>query len=1706
MDNFTKTKTTWVNMVLKNLWLVIARGYRVFVPVQTEPCGLVNVIAYRQKRQPAFIQSIFILLCCFGALQAHAQSINTFSVSGSPFCAGGSISVTFGTSNSNSFNNSNDFTVELSDGSGSFTTATLIGTITNNKTGGTVNGTISASAGTGAAYRVRITANSPPTSKTSTNSLTINALPALYSVTGGGAYCTGGTGVVVGLSDSDIGINYQLKNGGTNVGSAVIGTGSSISFGLQTTATTFTVLATRALTTCTQTMSGSAIVTITPIVGTPSTPSGTLTLCQGSSPTAYTTSATNATSYTWSVTGTGNTIAGTGITGTVTWAAGYSGTATVSVSATGCGTSSIVNRTVTINALPTLYSVTGGGVYCTGGTGVVVGLSDSDIGVSYQLKNGAANVGSPVNGTGNAISFGLQTTATTFTVLATNTSTTCAQTMSGSAIVTITPTVGTPSAPSGTLTRCIGSGSTAYTTSATNATTYTWSVTGTGNTIAGTGTTGTVTWAAGFSGTATVSVVANGCGTSSTVNTSVTVTPTVGTPSAPSGTLTRCQASGSTAYTTSATNATSYTWSVTGTGNTIAGTGTTGTVTWAAGYSGTATVSVVANGCGTSSTVNTSVTVTPTAGTPSAPSGTLTRCQASGTDAYTTSATNATSYTWSVTGTGNTIAGTGTTGTVTWAAGFSGTATVSVVANGCGTSSTGSTSVFVAAPNAITTSALASSTLCVGSTINVDFIAPCSFDSDNTFTAQLSSATGSFASPVNLGTVTGTTSGSISALIPAGIVAAGTQYRIRVVGNEPVSIGSDNGTDLTIQVYSAAPVLSQSIVTSGTGSTGTVLTATGTGVTSYQWGYYTVLGGSITNLGSTISTYTPQGANFPSPGCYYVVCQMQTAGAGCGLAVSNAVTVYVNCAQGGAANLIVNGNFEVVPNSSVGSTSDPVAVPTNLGFTSQYAYANTANSLANNTDGKGTSGGEGKYGITDDPAFLHSAFCKLGTTLTASPNGGKMLVGNAATSGSQNLWNQLVTVSKNTDYVLTFWAVSLAGPANSLKFGIYAGCFRTGSDIEVEQAGIPNCTWTQFTIQLNSGNQTSIDLAIRNISATAGGNDIAIDGIVMYACAAGSSNFPVSNTYIWRGFSSDWTSFDNWGSSCAIPVCGDAITIPVLPAGKIYPAITSTVATASTINISNGATLSVNAGANLTICGDFTNNGSLNVASTGTITLSNNKTPRTAQIIAGNLSGLNMFNNLTINNTTATDVVQLANPIELTGNLTITSGVLNANGKQIKLAGNFVNSSSFVPGTGTVEFRGANAQQITQTGTGQFYDFKINKSTATGTLTFNSAVTTINNQLILTKGIAVTGNNEIYVANNAGPAITGHTPAVNGVMATTTSNSYINGNLRRAVFGTRSYDYPVGDATRYELMILQINVDLGVSSVVGTFHSSNPAAGQGLSSADGSNNLALCTGGSWDITPNVTAASTARYKLYVFPVGFSCAGGGTQTFIKRHDSGSPWSMDGSTYINGNTRDNLKTFSEIVPASGTLPLPVRLLNFEGKLATKQVEVDWRTASELNNAYFEVQRSVDAKHFEAIGRVEGSGTTHEMRAYNYVDTKPLAGMNYYRLRQVDIDGKYEYSRVIAIDNPQEEMELFPNPISKDMTLFLRINSLEMRQYLVLIYDLQGKEVSREMVTAKAGIIDAPISQQSPLSSGTYLVRVVDAKPSVLPSVWLFKLMVN
>ena len=270
----------------------------------------------------------------------------------------------------------------------------------------------------------------------------INPLPAVRAVTGGGNYCIGGTGTHVGLGGSQTGISYQLFHGSTPVGSAIPGTGSALDFGLQTATGTYSVLAVNPATTCSNSMAGVANVGTNPLPTAYVTSRGG-SYCAGGAGIDITLSGSDATVNYQLYNGTtpvGSAVAGTGTSldlGTQTTAGTYMIIATDGTTA--CNNNMSGTAAIVVNPLPPAYNVTGGGTYCAGTSGTHVMLSGTNTGYTYQLMNGTTSVGSAIAGTGFGIDFGALSVSGTYTVMATNTSTSCMGNMTGNAVVGVNP-------------------------------------------------------------------------------------------------------------------------------------------------------------------------------------------------------------------------------------------------------------------------------------------------------------------------------------------------------------------------------------------------------------------------------------------------------------------------------------------------------------------------------------------------------------------------------------------------------------------------------------------------------------------------------------------------------------------------------------------------------------------------------------------------------------------------------------------------------------------------------------------------------------------------------------------------------------------------------------------------------------------------------------------------------------------------------------------------------------------------------------------------------------------------------------------------------------------------------------------------------------------------------------------------------------------
>ncbi|NNG27821.1 MAG: T9SS type A sorting domain-containing protein, partial [Ignavibacteriaceae bacterium] len=171
------------------------------------------------------------------------------------------------------------------------------------------------------------------------------------------------------------------------------------------------------------------------------------------------------------------------------------------------------------------------------------------------------------------------------------------------------------------------------------------------------------------------------------------------------------------------------------------------------------------------------------------------------------------------------------------------------------------------------------------------------------------------------------------------------------------------------------------------------------------------------------------------------------------------------------------------------------------------------------------------------------------------------------------------------------------------------------------------------------------------------------------------------------------------------------------------------------------------------------------------------------------------------------------------------------------------------------------------------------------------------------------------------------------------------------------------------------------------------------------------------------------------------------------------------------------------------VPVELVSFNASVNENSVTLSWITATELNNSGFEVERSGEVEDWERIGFVSGNGTTTEINYYSYTDENLLAGSYVYRLKQVDLDGTYEYSKIISVDIITSiEFELsqnYPNPFNPSTSIKFSIP--EGSQVSLRIYNSLGQEI-KELVNRfmEAGIHTVNFNAVG-LNSGMYFYKL-------------------
>lgn len=170
--------------------------------------------------------------------------------------------------------------------------------------------------------------------------------------------------------------------------------------------------------------------------------------------------------------------------------------------------------------------------------------------------------------------------------------------------------------------------------------------------------------------------------------------------------------------------------------------------------------------------------------------------------------------------------------------------------------------------------------------------------------------------------------------------------------------------------------------------------------------------------------------------------------------------------------------------------------------------------------------------------------------------------------------------------------------------------------------------------------------------------------------------------------------------------------------------------------------------------------------------------------------------------------------------------------------------------------------------------------------------------------------------------------------------------------------------------------------------------------------------------------------------------------------------------------------------GCTSLPVSLLSFTAEKRNNTSMLNWSTVSEINNAYFEVQKSMDGSRFTSIGKVDAGNRFNATQSYSFIDSKTIIGKNYYRLMQVDKDGRFTYSAIVQLNMTGTAWSVFPNPATDKTSIQIRS---QLGNVSFTIINNDGKVVyATTRQTAIAGeVIDISLAG---FAKGIYLIRMV------------------
>lgn len=455
-------------------------------------------------------------------------------------------------------------------------------------------------------------------------------------------------------------------------------------------------------------------------------------------------------------------------------------------------------------------------------------------------------------------------------------------------------------------------------------------------------------------------------------------------------------------------------------------------------------------------------------------------------------------------------------------------------------------------------------------------------------------------------------------------------------------------------------------------------------------------------------------------------------------------------------------------------------------------------------------------------------------------------------------------------------------------------------------------------------------------------------------------------------------------------------------------------------------------------------------------------------------------------------------------NLTITQGVFNLNlTGGISIKGNIAVAAgatlTFTPATpNTLSLNGTTPQSISNLGTLTFTaNENITINNALG-VTLNSPIT-ISGALTLTSGLITnTATNLLTMA--AGSSVTGASNA-----------SFVKGPIKK--IGNTDFTFPVGKANGYVPIAIEGFVGGTASDeFTGEYIRSSAMALGPITAGVGLDHVSACD--YWTLNKGIATPTSVNVKGY-WSANNVCGTPGSYitdlpTVTMAHYDGSGWNSfpvspiltGGSTLADGSISwPGVTTFSPFSLGSSTFglnPLPISINYFTGAKNNGNHLLNWKlTCVSSPSASIDMERSIDGRNYSSIYSVYATALRCQ-QPFNYTDNAPAKGVNYYRLKMTDANGKVTYSSVVSLINAIKGIELMnisPNPIVNS-AFNLNISAAAKTQMDLVITDMQGRVMQRQSVPMIAGFNQIPVTVKN-LAAGTYQLvgNTADGRTRVL-----------